>query len=114
MAGHEPVGIGPGVAMARQPRHPVRREQPERIPALAPPALGDPPALEHDVRDAARREAVAHRQAGLAGADDQDIRPGHGGGSLCKGRRAPAGRRPGARQPASISIETGQPLVSTS
>ena len=117
---HEAVGVGTGVGPARQPAHPVRAEQPERVPALGPPALGDAAALEHDVVDAALGEAAAHGQAGLAGADDEGVGGAHE--SLQASRRPAAGgrrwgRRPlGGRagQPASTSIDTGTPLVTTS
>jgi hypothetical protein len=56
----------------------LSRQQSQRIPPLAAPALGDPPALQHDVLDAALREAVAHRQSSLAGADDGDWDVIHG------------------------------------
>jgi hypothetical protein len=46
------------------------------------PALGDAAALEHDMIDAARRQARAHRKPGLAGADDRNIGASHGS-ALC-------------------------------
>ena len=67
---HEAVGIGALVAIAGQPALPVRRQQPQRVPALAPPGVGDLAALEHHVIDRALGEAAARRQPGVAGADD--------------------------------------------
>ena len=67
---HEAVGIGAFVAIAGQPALPVRRQQPQRIPALAAPGVGHLAALEHDVIDRALAEAAARRQPGVPGADD--------------------------------------------
>ena len=52
---HGPVAVRivAFVAVAWQAALPVRRQQPERIPALGPPRVGDHPAFEHDVVDAA-------------------------------------------------------------
>src|SRR5690349_17428222 len=59
-ARHEPVGIVAAVPPPRQPVHPVWRQQPERIPALAAPALRHVAALQDKVLDAERAEAIAH------------------------------------------------------
>ena len=78
----EAVGIVALVAEAGQPALPVGREQAERVPALGPPRVGDLAALEHHVVDGALGEAPAHRQAGMAGADDDGGRGAHGTRSL--------------------------------
>src|SRR5262249_23945935 len=64
------VGIGAVVAVTGQPALPVRRQQPQRVPALAPPGIRDLAALEDDVIDRALGEAPAGRQSRMAGADD--------------------------------------------
>ena len=66
---HEPVGITP-IGEAGQAGVPARREQPQRVPPLGPPRVGHPAALQHDVVDRALGQALAHRQAGVAGTDD--------------------------------------------
>ena len=67
---HEAVGIGAVVAIAGQAALPVRRQQPQRVPALAAPGVRHLAALEHDVIDRALAEAAARRQPGVPGADD--------------------------------------------
>ena len=69
----KPSGSEPPSAPPGQPGLPVRREQPQRVPALGPPRVRHLTALEDHVVDRAFGEAAAHRQAGVAGADD------HGG-----------------------------------
>src|SRR5690606_32374257 len=72
------VGIVARVAEARQPALPVGRQQPERVPALGAPRVGDLAALEHDVIDAALAQAPAHGEAGVPGADDDAFDRAHG------------------------------------
>ncbi len=67
--GHESVRIGSRIREVRQSRLPVWREQAERLPPLAAPALGDPAALEYDVADAAVDQAATQRESCLTGAD---------------------------------------------
>ena len=67
---HEAVGIRAFVAIAGQPALPVRRQQPQRVPAFAAPGVGHLAALEHHVIDRALGEAAARRQSGVPGADD--------------------------------------------
>ena len=69
-ARHEPFGIRSAVAVAGQSGLPVGGEQAEGVPPLGAPAVRDRAAVEHDVLEAARGEAVAQREPGLAGADD--------------------------------------------
>ena len=83
---HEAVGIVAVVAEAGQPALPVRREQAQRVPALGPPRVGDLAALEHHVVDRALGEAAAHRQPGVAGADD-DGRGAHAAAPCSRGER---------------------------
>ena len=71
------VGVCKGIRIAvrkrkvRQPHRPVRKLEFQPVPALAAPALGDPMALEHEVRKPALLQPVAHHQPGLAAADHQ-------------------------------------------
>ena len=69
--GKRPVG---------KPHRPIRKLKSEAIPALTSPALGYPPAFEHQMRTSALAQHVAHGQAGLAAADDEgfDIVRDHG------------------------------------
>ena len=56
--------------MARQAALPVGREQPQRLPALAPPGVRYFSTLEQDVVDRALGEKPARREAGMSGPDD--------------------------------------------
>ena len=67
---HEAVGIAAVITIAGQPALPVWREEPQRIPTLAPPGVGHLAALEHHVIDRPIAETAAGRQACVAGADD--------------------------------------------
>ena len=60
--GHVAVGIGAVVVMPGQAALPVGREQAQRVPALAPPRVGDLAALEHDVIDRSVGEEAAERR----------------------------------------------------
>ena len=106
-AGHEAVDVGPAVRPAGQPGHPVRSEQPQRVPPLAAPPLGDPAALEHDVLEPAVGQGAAHGETGLAGADDDGVDAAHDEPLFRKAKRT-------GGQPASTSMATGTPLVTTS
>ncbi len=77
--GHEPVGVIALVPVAGEHRHPVRGEQPERVPAFVTPRVRHLTALEHHVIDAGPGEVMAHRQTSGAGAHDHD-RDVHGPG----------------------------------
>ncbi len=85
--GHRAVAVGivALIAVAGQPALPVGRQQAQRIPALGTPCMGDLTALQHDMIDGALRQAPAHRQAGLAAADDN----GCGGTNRTRSRRQP-------------------------
>ncbi|MNT38137.1 hypothetical protein D3C72_1743200 [compost metagenome] len=45
----------------------------QRVPAFAAPALGDPLALDDEVRNAVVRQVFARREPRLAATDDQRI-----------------------------------------
>ena len=49
------VRVGASVKEAREPRHPVRRQQVQGVPALGAPPLGDASAIEDDVLMTGRR-----------------------------------------------------------
>jgi hypothetical protein len=63
VAGHEAVGIGARILPSREPYGPVRGDEAEAIPPIAP-RLADPAALQHDVLDPSGGELAADRQAG--------------------------------------------------
>ena len=67
---HVAVGIRAVVVIAGQTALPVGRQQPQRVPALAPPGVRDLAALEDDVIDRSLGEKPARREAGMAGPDD--------------------------------------------
>ena len=84
----EPVRVAVRKRKIRQPHRPVRKLELQAVPALAAPALRDPLPFQHQMRQPALLEAVAHDQASLAAADHEGrylfIR--HGGGP-CDARR---------------------------
>ena len=67
---HVAVGIRAVVAMAGKAALPVGREEPQRIPALAPPGVRHLSAFEDDVIDRPVGEKPARREAGVTGPDD--------------------------------------------
>src|SRR4029453_952909 len=95
--GHEVIRGMAVVLESRKAGHPVRRQQMQRIPAVAAPTLRQLPTLEHDVLDAELGQAAAHRETCLSAADDDRRRTRHG-----------------AFQRVSMLTSTGTPLVSTS
>ena len=117
--GREPVGVGAAVGLARQGVHPVGRQQVQRVPGVAAPALPDPAAFQHDVVAPAVGEAPAGGQACLAGADDDGVGDAHRCSRRCGVPAGPAAWRERAarrdvvtcRQPASTSMDTGTPFV---
>ena len=60
---HIPVRLGAGVAVSGQAALPIRRQQAQRIPSLAPPRIADLAALQHNVIDRVLRQASAHRES---------------------------------------------------
>ena len=68
--GHVTVWIRTVVAIAGQASLPVRRQQAQGVPALAPPGVGDLTAIEHEMIDPVLDEAAARRQSGVTCPDD--------------------------------------------
>ena len=58
------------IAKPRQPALPIGGQQPQRVPSLGAPAMGDFAALQQDMIDRALREAAAHRKSRVPRADD--------------------------------------------
>jgi hypothetical protein len=79
VAGHEAVGIGARVLPCREPNGPVRRDETEAVPPIAP-RLADPAALQDDVVDPQARELMADRKAGGPAPHHQDVDVLHGRG----------------------------------
>ena len=75
------VGIVALIAEARQSALPVRRQQPQRIPALGAPRVRHLAALQDHMIDRALGEAPAHGEAGVPGPDDD-------GGDVANGSRS--------------------------
>ena len=67
---HVAVRIRAVVVMAGESALPVGRQQPQRVPALAPPGVRHLPALEEDVVDRALGEKPARREPSVAGPDN--------------------------------------------
>ena len=72
VAQHEALRVIAGIGKAGKLALPVWRHQAERVPALRPPGVGDPVLLENDVIDVVLAQMMAHRESGLAAADDGD------------------------------------------
>jgi len=77
--GHEPIRIASGVVEAGEIHLPIRSQERQRIPPLAPPSLGDPSPLQHDVGQTTFLQVVAHRQPGVATANNNGLDPLDGG-----------------------------------
>jgi len=75
---HEAVRIGTDILEPRQARHPVGREQAQRVPALRTPPLRHCSTLEDDVFDAQPGQRAAHGEPRLSGSDDHGGRALHG------------------------------------
>ena len=86
--GHETVGIGALVAATGETALPVGGEQPEGVPALGLPGIGDLSPFEHHVGHRTLGETAAHGKTGLPGADDDGGNMGH---SLSPREGPPAG-----------------------
>jgi hypothetical protein len=56
-----------------QPYRPVRKLEAQSVPSLSSPSFRDAPALQHQMRPAIPTQHMAHREAGLASANDQRI-----------------------------------------
>ena len=69
----EGIGIDAGELQPGKPVMPGRAVGDEAVPSLRAPALGDPAALEDEVRDAPRAQVLAHGDARLASADNEHV-----------------------------------------
>jgi hypothetical protein len=89
------VRLGVGKGKVRQSHRPVWKLKAQSVPTLAAPALGDPAALDHEMRQPALPEVVAHRKPRLTAADHQRLDAfsrRHGAAPsylFCRARRAP-------------------------
>src|SRR2546426_9155071 len=72
VARHIAVRIRAVVCAAGELHRPVRRDEAETVPATAP-GLADAASFEDDVLDTELGEFVTDGQAGLTGADDDDV-----------------------------------------
>ena len=70
---HEAMRVVACIGVAGQLALPVGRDQAEAVPALGAPAVQRSVLLEHHMAGADLLQVVAHRQAGLAAADDDDF-----------------------------------------
>lgn len=61
------------VMQSGQADHPRGKLEMKGVPAFAAPALGDAPALEHQVLSPASRQVMAHGEAGLTAADHDRV-----------------------------------------
>jgi hypothetical protein len=73
------------IPVTRQSVEPIGSQQPQRIPSLAAPGVGDLAPLEQDVVYRPLGQIVAHGQTGLASPDDDD------GGALHENLALPSG-----------------------
>src|SRR6476646_4088024 len=73
----EALGIVATVAVPRKPQRPVGELIVKRVPAFAVPPAAEAIALDQHMLASALAEVIAHRQAGLAAADDHDVVPLH-------------------------------------
>ncbi len=64
------VRVRARVAVPGQPAQPIRGEQPQRVPALAAPGVGDVAPFEHDVVDGTIGEEPAGGKARMPGPDN--------------------------------------------
>ncbi|CDX30149.1 hypothetical protein MPLSOD_120258 [Mesorhizobium sp. SOD10] len=73
LLGRKAVGTRHGKLHARKPVMPGRAVGDEGVPALRTPALGDPAALENEMRHPAFAKMLAHGHPGLATADNERV-----------------------------------------
>src|SRR4029077_1224428 len=85
---HIAVRIRPLVAIARQTALPVRREEPQRIPAFVPPGIRYLSALEDDLVDRSFGQTPAGGEAGMPGADHdgRDVFDGSAPAAVSRGQ----------------------------
>ena len=69
----EPIRLIACIDLARKRKAPIGKLEAQRIPALRAPALSHASPLEHQVFAASLRKVIAHREAGLAAADDHRL-----------------------------------------
>ena len=79
---HVPVEVITVIGMAGEAALAVRREQPERVPALGPPRVRDLTAFEDHMVDRVLRETAAHGKTAVTGSD-HDGRGVHLGSLPC-------------------------------
>ena len=73
VAGREFIAIDTGDRVAWHAVAPGGSVGVQPVPAFGPPALDDPVPFQNQVRPAALAQPFAHRQPGLAAADDQGL-----------------------------------------
>jgi hypothetical protein len=79
--GSEPVGVRALIPPARERVHPVRGQQPQRVPHAGAPALTDATPFEDHVIVTTAREEGGGGQPGLAASDDDGVGDVHGSSS---------------------------------
>ena len=69
---HRPIAIGivAVIAKARQPALPIGGQEPQRVPSLGAPGMGDFATLQQDMVDRTLREAAAHGKSRVPRADN--------------------------------------------
>ena len=77
VARHVAVRLRPVVRRVGERDGPVRTDEPERVPAVEPPAAESAAPVDHEVLATRRPQSMAHRQAGLARPDDDRIHLPH-------------------------------------
>ncbi|CDX15699.1 hypothetical protein MPL3356_20008 [Mesorhizobium plurifarium] len=73
LLGRKAVGTRHGKLHAWETVMPRRTVGHQRVPSLRAPALGDPAALEHEMRHPAFAQMLAHGHPGLAAADNERV-----------------------------------------
>jgi hypothetical protein len=69
----EALGVVAVVRAAREAEPVAGELEHQRVPPLAPPPLGHPVTLEHDVVDTPLLQVPAHHQPGLSATDHDDV-----------------------------------------
>src|SRR6185503_21230117 len=97
VARREAIGPGPAILLAGQPEAPVGELEHQRVPALAPPALGHPSPLEDHVGAPTAAQVMAEGQPRVPTAHDHRLVLGrHDATRLrrCAGLVNPSAARP--------------------
>ena len=76
VAGREAIRPVATILVPGEPEAPVGELEHQRVPALAPPALGHPSPLENHVRAPEPAQVVAERESGVPPAHDHCLGPG--------------------------------------